>query len=94
MALDVVAIQEIAEMLGVSKQRVSRIIQTHPDFPAPDAELSIGRVWRRHAVEAWIASHPRRTGRPSKIGRKPIEGNRPPTGGAGGSRGGRKPRPT
>lgn len=54
MGLDLVAIQEIAAMLGVSKQRVSAIIKTHPDFPEPDDELSIGRVWKRSRIEAWI----------------------------------------
>ena len=51
------AIQEIASMLGVSKQRVSAIIKSHPDFPEPDDELSIGRVWKRSRVEAWIEEY-------------------------------------
>ena len=54
MGLDLVAIREIAAMLGVSKQRVSAIIKTHADFPEPDDELSIGRVWKRSRIEAWI----------------------------------------
>jgi len=62
MAADLVAIPEIAAILGVSRQRASRIIQTHDDFPAPEAQLSIGKVWRREAVEEWNASHPRAPG--------------------------------
>ena len=52
-------------MLGVSKQRVSQIIQTQPDFPAPDAELSVGRVWTRTSIEAWIPTYNRQPGRRS-----------------------------
>lgn len=60
---DLVAIPEIAEMLGVSRQRASRIIHTHPDFPQPEAELSIGRVWVRSAVEDWARGRDRSPGR-------------------------------
>jgi prophage regulatory protein len=44
---------EIADMLGVSKQRVHQLIQRE-DFPAPLAQLGIGDVWEREAVETWI----------------------------------------
>ena len=50
---------EIAEMLGLSRQRVNAIVRTHAEFPEPVAELSAGRIWRRSDVEAWA----RRTGR-------------------------------
>ena len=50
-------------MLGVSTQRVSRIIQTHEDFPAPEAELSNGKVWLRGAVEEWAQRWNRAPGR-------------------------------
>lgn len=46
---------EIAEMLGVSRQRVDQLTRT-ADFPAPTAELAIGRVWDREDVEAWARS--------------------------------------
>ena len=58
-----VDIPEIARMLGVTRQRASRIIQTYDDFPPPLAELSIGRVWFSGDVEEWAQSHPRRPGR-------------------------------
>jgi ATP-dependent Clp protease ATP-binding subunit ClpA/predicted DNA-binding transcriptional regulator AlpA len=51
---------EIAEMLGVSRQRVAQLMATQSDFPAPEVELAGGRVWSRHAVESWIAAHPER----------------------------------
>ncbi len=49
---------EIAEMLGVSRQRVDQLSRTE-GFPAPAAELAIGRVWNREDIEAWA----RKTGR-------------------------------
>jgi predicted DNA-binding transcriptional regulator AlpA len=65
---DLVAIPEIAEILGVTRQRASKIIQSYDDFPTPAAELSIGRVWQRADVESWARSHPRRPGRrPSSL---------------------------
>jgi len=57
------AIPEIAELLGVTRQRASKIIQSYEDFPLPVAELSIGRVWLRPVVEQWAQTHPRRPGR-------------------------------
>lgn len=54
-----VGVHEIAALLGVSRQRVDEITRTHPSFPAPDATLRSGRVWRRENVEAWA----RATGR-------------------------------
>ena len=58
-----VSIPEIAELLGVSQQRAHQIIRSYKDFPLPEAELAVGRVWLRSAVEAWDKSHPRRPGR-------------------------------
>src|SRR5438270_4799711 len=56
---------EIAEMLGVSRQRVGQLIETYDDFPKPEVEISGGRVWSRTAVETWIASnYERGPGRP------------------------------
>lgn len=49
---------EIADMLGVSRQRVHQLAAA-PTFPAPIAELAAGKVWERAAVEEWA----RRTGR-------------------------------
>jgi hypothetical protein len=51
----------------VTRQRASKIIQTNSDFPAPAAELSIGRVWRREQIEEWNRTHPRRPGRPCGV---------------------------
>lgn len=48
-----VGVAEIADMLGVSRQRVNAIVQTHDDFPEPAAVLSAGRIWERSAIESW-----------------------------------------
>jgi predicted DNA-binding transcriptional regulator AlpA len=65
---DLVSVPEIAMMLGVSRQRVHQLIQAYEDFPEPVAELAVGRIWNRSDIEQWIASHPRRTGRPRSSG--------------------------
>lgn len=65
MPTDLVSVTEIAEMLGISRQRVNQLIQAYEDFPQPEADLAIGRVWLRSAVETWALSHPRKPGRPT-----------------------------
>ncbi len=57
--LDLVGLTEIAEMLGVSRQRVDQIVQSDPKFPEPVAWLRAGRIWRRSDVTRWA----RRAGR-------------------------------
>lgn len=49
---------EIAEMLGVSQQRVHQLL-AKGGFPPPLAELAIGQVWERNAVEAWARARGR-----------------------------------
>lgn len=55
---------EIARLLGVSRQRVNRIMHIYPDFPRPVKELAMGRVWDQSEVEEWVKTHPRPPGRP------------------------------
>jgi predicted DNA-binding transcriptional regulator AlpA len=50
--LDLVGVPEIAEMLGVSRPSVWRYVR-RDDFPAPDAEVSGKRLWKRVTVERW-----------------------------------------
>jgi predicted DNA-binding transcriptional regulator AlpA len=47
-----VRLVEIAELLGVSKQRAHQIAEEN-GFPAPLFEDVRGRVWSRHEVQAW-----------------------------------------
>lgn len=65
---EVVAIAEIAELLGVDRSTAHRYAR-RPDlnFPAPVRTLARGRLWDREAVEAWGEEHlPLRPGRPRK----------------------------
>jgi predicted DNA-binding transcriptional regulator AlpA len=63
---DLAGLQEIAEMLGVTKPTAYRYID-RPDFPQPLGEISAGRVWLRRDVEKWAKSTlPLKTGRPPK----------------------------
>ena len=43
---------EIARMLGVSRQRMQQLV-AKPDFPRPEAELAMGKVWSAEAVREW-----------------------------------------
>lgn len=43
---------EIADLFNVSRQRVTQLV-ARPDFPAPVAELSMGKVWRTADVRTW-----------------------------------------
>jgi len=47
-----VRLMEIAELLGVSKQRAHQLAG-EPEFPDPVAEEGRGRLWDRREVRAW-----------------------------------------
>jgi prophage regulatory protein len=47
-----VAAHEIAQMLGVSRQRVSQLAISE-GFPEPAAILTVGRIWLREDIEDW-----------------------------------------
>ncbi len=65
-----VGLAEIAQMLGVSRQRAAQLANDYSDFPPPLSDLASGRVWERSSVEAWQqAHHDRRPGRPKKVTR-------------------------
>ncbi|MCW2529561.1 MAG: DNA-binding protein [Pseudonocardiales bacterium] len=48
----VVAMAEIVDMLAVSRKRVS-VLTNAPDFPAPIATLTAGRIWAYQDVKKW-----------------------------------------
>ncbi len=54
------AAAEIADYLGVSRQRVAVLVE-RADFPSPIARLSVGRIWRTSDVRTWAANRPNRT---------------------------------
>ena len=45
--------QEVADLIGVTRQGVSHIAKTDPNFPEPVAVLAGGRVWERADIEKW-----------------------------------------
>lgn len=49
-------VAEIAELLGVSRQRVDQIVKEDDSFPEPEAELAAGRIWMALEVIEWARS--------------------------------------
>lgn len=49
---DLVGTAEIADLLGVSRQRVHQLV-SRADFPEPVAKLAAGIIWNRLDVERW-----------------------------------------
>lgn len=47
---------EVAELLGVSRQRVLQLAQ-QPGFPEPVAVLKMGQVWGTSSIRAWAAEN-------------------------------------
>lgn len=61
----IVGVTEVAEMLGVSKQRISMLSQRE-DFPRPLEQLASGPVWRARDLSTFSAGWRRKPGRPPK----------------------------
>lgn len=53
---DLVGPWEVAEILGVSRQRFQQLTR-YPTFPKPFQVLRGGKIWLRADVEAWKAQH-------------------------------------
>lgn len=58
-------VAEVAEMLHVSRQRISELRMTK-GFPAPLAELASGPVWAVSTLSSFTDTWERRPGRPRK----------------------------
>jgi len=52
---NLVGAAEIAQLLGVGRQRVQQLIKK-PGFPVPQDELLMGKVWLRSDVESWAVA--------------------------------------
>ncbi|WP_442934899.1 hypothetical protein [Micromonospora sp. CPCC 205558] len=50
----VMALAEVADYLGVSRQRAA-ILVDRPDFPAPMETLTVGRIWDAVEVREYAA---------------------------------------
>lgn len=65
---ELAGLAEVAEMLGVSRERVRQLRAERVDFPRPVADLQATPVWQRSEVAAWDASRQRKPGRrPEKL---------------------------
>lgn len=49
--------KQVAELLGVSEQRVGELSREYEDFPHHVVNLRGGRDWTRQAIETWIRAH-------------------------------------
>lgn len=56
--MNLAGLHEVAEMLGVSRQRADQLVRQR-DFPKPVAELRGGRIWRVGDIEKWKEKHGR-----------------------------------
>jgi hypothetical protein len=75
-----VGVAEIAEMLGVSKQRVGQLRDVK-GFPSPAAVLAVGPIWRASSLERFVSEWSRRPGRPvASEERSGTRGKRGPRG--------------
>jgi hypothetical protein len=63
---ELVGVSEIADILGVTRQRASALAKS-ADFPAPVATLASGPVWTRPSLNRFVDRWPRRDGRPPKL---------------------------
>lgn len=61
---DLVSAPEVAEILGVSRQRVHQLVSENRSFPEPFMRLGSGPLWLRSTIEAFERSWPRKPGRP------------------------------
>lgn len=60
---ELAGVSEIANLLGVTRQRASAL-QTKPAFPAPIASLASGPIWRRDDLTNFADTWSRQVGRP------------------------------
>src|ERR1700760_3412883 len=57
---DLVGINEIAAMAGVSSQAVTNWRARSADFPSPLSELASGPVFRKSQIRAWLKRNNRK----------------------------------
>ena len=62
---ELVGVTEMAELLGVTRQRASALAKTS-SFPTPVASLASGPVWTRNNLNRFIEEWPRKKGRPRR----------------------------
>lgn len=65
---ELLSASDVANELGVSRQRVYQLQTGHPTFPAPYARLGTGPIWTRPVIEHFAQTWVRKSGRPAKAG--------------------------
>ncbi len=63
---ELVGVSEIADILGVTRQRASALAKT-AGFPTAIATLASGPVWTRPSLNRFVDDWPRKDGRPPKL---------------------------
>ncbi len=63
---DLVTVPDVADMLGVTQQRVRVLAAENKNFPRPAYELRIGKVWLRAAIVKFADEWERKPGRPRR----------------------------
>lgn len=65
---NVLGVSELAQLLGVSRQRVSELAR-RSHFPKPFAELAAGPIWLEPTIRRFVSEWERRPGRPRSAAR-------------------------
>lgn len=72
---EMVGVSEVAELLGVTRQRASALARS-PSFPHPIVELKSGPIWDRGAVDRFVETWARRPGRSPAAARRGANARR------------------
>jgi predicted DNA-binding transcriptional regulator AlpA len=74
---ELVGMSEVAELLGLSRQRVNEMVRDRNDVPAAEARLKSGPVWRKADWSTFASGWQRKAGRPRKVApTESVEGSR------------------
>jgi hypothetical protein len=67
MMTELINTQHIATRLGITRRRVRKIIETHPEFPEPAFQSPNGhiRLWAADDIATWEETWDRAPGRAS-----------------------------
>ena len=63
------ATNDVAALLGISRQRVGQLVATDPTFPSSGGWRHGGRLWHRAGIEVWAAEF-----RPGRVDPNPMAG--------------------
>lgn len=57
---DIIGRGEVMELLGINKDRITRILLNYSDFPRPFRVIRGGSLWDLAEVAAWAQANPHR----------------------------------